>query len=381
MSIPKVNSANTLDRVIRYRPGPSHRRRIILCATTAVFMLGADFVVRQAAPVLKGYDVADYARKPGVLRSIEMPDIVLMGSSRAKYALVPSVFEAATGQSAYNLAIAGTKTVEWLTLAKQVFAEREPKLVVVGVNASEFRADYLPTAAARHLFTFADLRESIAMDGASMDVAGQYIRRRLGPLWATYDRRYELKMWGQERLGGLLPKYAQASRELRRRVADSCPPKGYDHPWIHGRQRRDLGLRLLEDRAAVVAASRPKFDRRAGPFRRLGQLLGWFHQRGIAVIVAYLPNSPETQRRWADVEPRMIDAIEAVCRERSVPFLRCSDTELPRNNHDYLDETHVGLPLAHRISSRIARRAVAMGELGEQPSRVAVTPGDDPRLP
>jgi len=354
---------------------------MILCATAAVFMLGADLAVRRAAPVLKNYDVADYGRKPSALRSIEMPDIVLMGSSRAKYALVPSVFEAATGQSAYNLGIAGTKTVEWLTLAKRVFAERVPKLVVLGVNASEFRADYLPTAAARHLFTFADLRESIAMDGVSMDVAGQYARRRLGPLWAAYDRRYELKMWGQECLGEFLPKYAQASRELRRRVAEPCPPKGYDHPWIHGRQRRDLGLRLLEDRAAVVAASRPKFARGAGSFRRLSQLLGWFREKGITVIVAYLPNSPETERRWVDVEPRMIDAIAAICRERSVPFLRCSDTELPRTNHDFLEEIHVGLPLAERISSRIARYVVAMGEQGGQSPRVAVTPKGDPRLP
>ena len=77
----------------------------------------------------------------------------------------------------------------------------------------------------------------------------------------------------------------------------------------------------------------------------------------------------------------MIDAIEDVCRERSVLFLRCSDTELPRTNHDYLEEIHVGLPLAQRISSRIARRAVEMGEPGEQLFRVAVTPEDDPRLP
>ena len=344
-------------------------------------LLTADVAVRWAGSVLKKYDVADYARKPDVLRSIEMPDIVLMGSSRAKYALVPGVFEAATGQSTYNLGIAGSKTVEWLTLAKRVFAERAPRLVVLGVNASEFRADYLPTAAARHLFTFADLRESIATDGVSMAVTGAYLRQRLGPLWAAYDRRYELKMWGQEQLGGLLPKYAQASRELRRRVAKPCPPKGYDHPWIHGRQRRDLGLRLLEDRAAVVAASRPTFAKRAGPFRRLGQLLGWFHDRGIAIVVAYLPNSPETERRWADIEPQMIDAIAAVCRERGVAFLRCDETDLPRTNHDYLEEIHVGLPLARRISSRIARRVVAMRTQDGQHSRVAVTPEDDSHLP
>lgn len=351
-----------------------------LCATAVACLLTVDLAVQRAAPVLKGYDVADYARKPSALRSIEMPDIVLMGSSRAKYALVPSVFEAATGESAYNLGIAGTKTVEWLTLAKQLFARRLPKLVVVGVNASEFRAEYLPTAAARHLFTFADLRESLAIDGASMEVFGQYVRRRLGPLWAAYDRRYELKMWGQEQLDGFLPKYAQASRELRRRVAEPCPPKGYDHPWLHGRQTRDLGRRLLEDRAAIVAASRPTFDTRAGTFRRLSQLLDWFHLKGIAVIVAYLPNSPETERRWVDVEPRMIDTIEAVCRERRVPFLRCSEMELPRTNRDFLEEIHVGLPLAHRISSRIAQRVMTMQEQAGQLSQVAVTPENDRRL-
>ena len=363
------------------RTPDSRRRRIILCTTAALCLLCADVVVRRMRPALSAYDVADYARKPNALRSGEMPDIVLMGSSRAKYALVPGDFEAATGRSAYNLGIAGSKTVEWLTLVRRLFARQRPKLVVLGVNASEFRADYSPTAAARHLFTLADLRESLMMDGPSLDVFGKYLRHRLGPIWATYDRRYELKMWAQQRLGGLLPKYAQAARELRRRATRPPPPKGYDHPWMHGRQLRDLGRRLLEDRAAVVAASVPKFSTHADAFKRLDQLLGWLHHRGIAVVVAYLPNSPQTEARWSGIEPRMIEAIQAVCRGRSVPFVRCDRADLPRTNHDFLEEIHVGLPLAHRISRRLARDIETLDVLDPRPTRFTVTLTQDSGLP
>lgn len=365
-------------------PNPSvlaRRRRIGVCLVAIFTILIAECLARHMEPTLKAYDVADLERKPGALRKSGIPDIVLMGSSRAKYALVPEEFEAAGSGSAFNLGIAGTKTVEWLTLARRLFDAEEPGCVVLGVNASEFRADYLPTQAAQHLFDFDDLLESARLDGPSRDVLSQYLRRRMRPVSALYHRRYELRMWAQERLATWLPKQAQHSRELRARVARPCPPKGFAHPWAEGRQLRDLGQRLLEDRARVVASSVPTFAPDAPALRRLDQLLAWFRQREIAILVAYLPNSPETERRWSHVEPAMIEAIESVCRARDVPFLRCPQSVVPRTNRDFLEEIHVGLPLARRISRRIADRMVALAMLDEHPARLAATPESDDGLP
>ena len=357
------------------------RRRLLVCSSTLLCLLIADVLVRRAEPLLRAYDIAPYYRKPNALRARGVPQIVLMGSSRVKYALVPDDFETVFGVSTFNLGIPGSKVVEWLELARDLFSERKPRLIVLGINADEVPADYQPLAAARYLFTSGDLLESWSQDGPSFDVIGNYLWRKVGPTWAIYHQRYEFKMWFQEKLEALLPKYAQESRELRRYLAKPCPPKGYDHPWTHGRQLGNLGQQLLEDRAAIVWASTPNFSRNAGPYRRLGQLLDWFRRQGIIVLVAYLPNSPETEYRWSKVEPKMIDTIEAVCRAHDVSFLRCDRESVPRSNHDFLEEFHMGFPLAHRISLRIARRIRTLALLERPQPRLASAPEDNKDLP
>ncbi len=339
----------------------NRKRCLIVAASALVTIFAADAFVRRMAPTLAAYDVADYQRKPNHLALRLMPDIVLMGSSRAKYALVPKEFRRLTGLETYNLAIAGTKVAEWQTIAEHLFSERRPRLLVLGVNASEFRADYLPTYAARNLFDFHDLLRSIRIEGPSVEIVGQYLRRTLGPWWATYDRRYELKMFAQEKLAAALPKHAQLSMELRARVAAPVPADGFEHPWQRGRQLRNLEVRLLADPAGIDAASVPAFSPNAAAWRRLEAFLVWSERQAIPMMVAYVPNCPRTERRWAEVEPRIITKIAEICRARGVPFLPCEPRDLPRTNADYLEEIHVGLPLAERISRRIAKRVVALG--------------------
>lgn len=329
--------------------------------------------MRRSEPVLRSYDVAVYDNAVNGLLDRGVPPIVLMGSSRAKYGLVPEEFQLATGKSAYNIAIAGSKVVEWQLLARRLFAKSKPQLVILGINASELRADYLPTTAARHLFSFDDLLDHLRRDSPSAAVVGNYLQHRLGPLWAAFERRYEVKLWCEERLASLLPKHAQAAREVRRRVAQPCPPDGYDHPWQSGRQLRSLADRLTNDPAEVITASTPKFSARADAFTRLGGLLDWFRGRRIQLLVVYIPNSPATEQRWQAVEPQMVEAIARVCHDHGVPFLRCSSEDVPRSNRDYLEEIHVGLPLARRISRRAAGQVLALGLLDGGEPKLAGT--------
>ena len=357
------------------------RRRIIIVATALACLVVADVWVRHIEPALRTYDIALYDKTISELADRGVPDIVLMGSSRAQYALMPAQFEAVTGKPAYNVAVPASKVVEWQLFARRLFAERRPELVVLGINASEVRADYLPTAAARHLFTFDDLWRHLTRDHPSREVVGNYLLRTLGPAWAAFNRRYELKMWCQERLDGPLPKYAQEARDLRKRVAKPSPPDGYDHPWLNGRQLQALDEKLASDEARVVRASTPLFSPEADAFIHLGDLLDWFHEQRIEVLVVYLPNSPEAERRWRQVEPRMIDTIAAVCRGHGVPFLPCSQEDIPRTNHDFRDETHVGLPLAKRISDRATRHICALGLLNGKTRQLAGTEELDTAAP
>lgn len=360
---------------------PPPRRYVVIVVSALATFAAADYLVRRAEPTLRAYDVADYERKPSALAAGPLPDILLIGSSRAKYALVPEEFRRRTGADAYNLGIAGSKTAEWELIVRRLLAKRRPMLVVLGVNASEFRADYVPTPAARNLFDLPDFIDSLRLEGPSMEVAVHYLGRVAAPVWAAFHRRYEIRMFAQERLAALLPKHAQASRELRERVATPPAPDGYDHPWQRGRQLRNLAERLLADPAAVDAASVPIFEPDAPAFRRFDRLLGWLNERGVATVVAYLPNSPTTQRRWAGVEPRFVAAIEDVCRRRGVRFIDCNLREAPRTDAEYLEEIHVGLPLARRISRRIADRVVAYGLVERRARQVARGVAEDDDLP
>ncbi len=353
---------------------------MVILGAGALTLLAVELSVRHFQPSFRAYDVALYDHAQAGLHAADHPDIVLLGSSRVRYGLDPSVFEQVLCHKAYNVALSGSKIVEWTVLARRLFKDYTPRVVVIGINASEVRTDYVPTEAARHLFNFDDLVESIRTDGYSIDVVGAFAQRELGPLWKTYDRRYEILAWGQERLASILPKQAQLARELRERAAQPRPANGYDHPWSHGRRLKTLMQKMMEDHLAVVEENSPKHRPDASSFIRLGNLLDDLQSKGIRTIVAYIPNSPTTENRWRMIEPEITDCIARVCQGRGVPFLHWNPGQLPRTDQDYLDETHVGWPLAREISRRVAEQIHALALLDDSNrdigSRVASTEVD-----
>lgn len=329
----------------------------------AATLLAVDLAVRRAEPLLEQYQINNFEKKNTDVSARPLPDIILMGSSRAMYALVPDEFTRVTGLEAYNFGISGSKVAEWQLLVERMFEQRRPRLVVLGVNASEFRADYVQSQAARHLFGWDDLAEAVFHDGLSLEVIGAFARQKIGPLWATHHRSSELRLWGEEKLAALLPKHAQFAREVRERVARPVPHDGYEHPWAMGERLKNIEEQFLANPVAFETASIPLFSREAPAYRRFGEMLDWLRDADIATIVAYVPNSPRTEKRWAIVEPQMIAAIADVCREHDTPFAPCPQTLVPRTNRDYLDETHVGYDLGLRISRLVIRQSIAMNLL------------------
>ncbi len=341
-----------------------------------------DAVVRVGDAAFARFYLNGYERKSAVLEQQPVkPEIVLMGSSRAKYGLAPDAFQRVTGLRAFNLGIPASKTIEWRILAERVFADYTPRLVVLGVNASEMRADYLPVPGAIDLFDWGVFLGYCFSDGWSTEVAEPFLRRQLGDLWAFYGRRYGLKLLLHERLSALLPKHAQLARERRDMVAVPCPDDGFEHPWLRGRNLRSLGVQLEDQGERVWAAEVPPYSPDADAFRHFEALLCWFNARGIRLAVAYLPNSPRTERRWQAVEPQMIAAIESACRRCNVPFFRHRDERTVRTDYDYVEELHAGLPLARRISEGIARRIVATKLLTDDRPMFAQIPEDEAAAP
>ena len=357
---------------------------MVIVLTTLTILAAAEWGVRRIETTLAQYDsrwqLQAYLRKPADLSRRPMPDIILMGSSRAFYAFVPEVYQTVLEMPAYNLAIAGSKTAEWQSLARRLLFPRPPRLVVLGVNAGEFQSNHLSTQGAEFLFDLDEFIDACFLEGPSQEVTERYIERGMGRRLATLDRRFELRMYGQLHLDWLLPKQAQWSRELRQRVRRPVPPDGYTHPWAEGRRLQDLQQRI--DRGQHRNDDRylsPDYAPDAPAFRRLDRLLAEFRRHAIPVALAYIPNSPETERRWRDVEPDMIRRIEEVCRGRGVPFIDCHQAPIPRTNRHYVDEIHTGLPLARTLSRYVAENIKSLDILDPRPLPLTwLDPEQDP---
>lgn len=356
-------------------PSNANHRRVIIVATTVLGLVAVDRLVVSLDPELASYDTRlnlhAFYRKPAALRERPMPDVVLMGSSRAALALVPDVFEAGTGMTTYNAAVASSQTGEWQALARRLFSERRPQLVVIGVNAGEFWSNYAPRNGAAFLFDFGELSEACLREGRCPMLIGPYIARRIGDFWATFHRRHELKMYGFERFARFLPEHAERSRSQRRRLNRPTPRDGYEHPAAAGRHAGNLqyamGAGVLGARDREQAG---RFDADATAFARFDELIVFLRDAGIEVIVAYLPNSPVTEHRWLGVEPPIIENLHRLCRAREVRFVNCYDAPLARSNREYMDEVHVGPELGRRISAYIV----------DQTGRSGFASGGDPRI-
>lgn len=350
------------------------RRRVIIVTTVLACLIATDRWLGRMEPELRQYEDDPYKRVIANLTKIPMPDIVVLGSSRAGCGLAPDEFNAVTGKTAFNAAVNASGVVEWHLLAKRLFTTGRPRLVVLGINAQALRADYQPTRAARYLFEFHDLLEHLRKDRVSIASAGNYVQHRLGSSWVLFDRRFETRMWFQERLTPILPKHAQLARKLRERVTRPSRSDGefsYQAEWA-------AQLPTLEERMAVDPTPNPSYlpppySPDADAVVRLGLLMDWLQERQIAVMLVYIPNSPLTEERWRNIEPVMTDAIARVCREHGAPFLTYDPADVPRTNADYIDEFHVGVDLARRISRRAAYFAESLGLLDDDAPRFAGT--------
>lgn len=343
---------------------PAAKRRIAVLFFTFAALAGIDLIIRTNDAALDEFYVDHYRRKLDALHARpEPPRILLLGSSRAAYALVPQEFEQIIGAPAFNFGIPASKVLEWQILLDRYVESMKPDLIVLGVNASEIRADYEPVSAARDLFEWNDFLACLREDGWSSTVVGHFLERNSGAAWALLHRRYETIQWLQERAETVFPKYAQLAREGRLRVITPCSIDGYDHPWAVNRRMKSLKAQLEIDQNAVMMASVPKFDPHAPAVRRFGELLIRCKNTGIPLVVAYIPNSPRAEKRWMSVESDLEKTIVRCCREAGIDYISAPVEEVPRTDADYLDETHVGLTLAKRLSRRIAERSMRLGLL------------------
>ena len=357
------------------------KRRITIAISFLATLWVFDNAVRRWDDRLAAYHMDRIDRKLAVLESLDTPpEVLIFGSSRTAYAMAPDAFERITGLRTFNFGIPASKVVEWRLIAREALKRARPRVIVLGVNASAIRADNQPIYAAQYLFESSDFLEYTLAHGWSTDMAAGYFERELMRACPTVRRNHEIKFWIQEQIIAAFPKHAQLARERREMVAELSERDGFNHPWLFQKRMRNLQEQIDEQGDDFVTkGSIPTFDSAASSMAELDRLLSELKATRIPVVVCYLPNSPRTERRWRIVEPGMKSEIENACRRCDVAFVDAAPTDIVRSNGDYLDESHVGLPLARAISEHVARRIVALGVLdGDGP--VYASSRDEGRL-
>lgn len=329
-----------------------------------MFLLVVEWTVRRHAATLDAYNIDNVENKFTRLAAANPPPkILLLGSSRTHLGLSPEVFERATGCPTFNLGISASSLPEWQSVARRALRQIDPDLIVIGVNARALRSDVLPILAACQLFDFTDLVDYSLRYEWSNEVIDYYmsyqVMGRLA-LWRESDR---MRMWLNETvLHPVVPKHAQLARERRELKERDLPADGFDHPWRISDSRRTLP-ELLDAWGAdyLRPPPVPAYSEDDEAVRQFDDLLAELNATGKRVIVCYLPNSPRTEDVWRGREPMLIETIAAIADRHGVPFLDASMEALPRTDADFVDDTHVALPLAERISERAARHVIRSG--------------------
>lgn len=352
------------------------KRRITILITFLLTLTCVDLLIRRSDDQLARYYMSRFERKLAKLQDNDPPpEALLFGSSRATHGFAPEEFRKATGLKTYNFAIAASKITEWrIALRESLKIVKDPRLIVVGINASAIRANYIPAMAARDMFSPGDFIEYTMTDGWSNEVASHYIDRQVLGLWATWHRSYELKLYSQEVLGPVFPKHAQLARERRALVSLELPMDGFEHPWM----RKDRMMHLADQIKNfgddhVWRSGVPAYSPNAKAIGQLEKFLYELKATNAALLICYIPNAPRAERQWAVVEPQMKRIIAETCARCGVAFLDSPIDELPRTDADYVVETHTGLELAQALSRRAGQYVMKVGMLDRPTRAVAIT--------
>jgi len=194
------------------RRGPGDSRRMILgrlllvCLPVLLFLLVIDTLVRFAFPPEKllpfmQAEAAVYSRKVAAFLSRPPPDVLFIGSSRMRNAVIPKRFAASLSQHlgrparAYNLGLMGAKLEEYLAIVYSHMPDPPPAYVVIGLSGTEVVRAHHFTYASRFLWRTPDIAGYLRRTPFAKLKAKrveQYIESVISRSWYLLENRYAL---------------------------------------------------------------------------------------------------------------------------------------------------------------------------------------------
>lgn len=303
--------------------GDSRRRIMSLLAVhvvpVVILLFGSDLVLREALSekTLLPYmqvEPAFYRMKVDYFLSKPTPDVLFMGSSRIRDAVIPREFckelSAYLGRetTGYNLGLVNARMEECLTVAGSHLPEPPPPYVVVGFSGTEVVKVHQFNFASRFLWRFPDLT-SYLLRTAFVDFEVKniehYIEAQICRFWYLFENRDAIETYLTEHVQSLLgigdpDRVAFREDEKQRLLAYALAGDGYHPPPREGTEGfRTLDELIADDPESIHIPHRER-ARDPGLFNEksveaIDRLVTSLRARGCRVALVETPPSPYLQ--------------------------------------------------------------------------------------
>ena len=264
--------------------------------------LGSEGLVRHMT-----MEPASYLLKVSRFAGSPAPDVLIMGSSRARDGFVPSVLAEALESEwerpvrVYNLGLVNAKAEELYSLASTAMPDPAPERVILAITGSEIVRAHNFQYAARFLWTPAlawRYLQRTSWDDFRIEHFEHYLESAVGRAWFLFRHRdafrAAIERWVAERMGRDRGDAYDAAEDVEAFV---MAPDGFHR--IDVGTGMTLAQKLRRDPESVRIPPRelrrPAELSEGGRFQALRDTIAALEARGSRVAIVELPSSPYLQ--------------------------------------------------------------------------------------
>jgi hypothetical protein len=365
-----------------------HARHVLGSAVLVVALLTTfDLTLRWLLPpeILARWmqgEPAAYTVKIDHFRRAPAPDVLFLGSSRVRDAVVPDVVEAELAPQwrqpprTYNLGLVNAKAEEYLSIVRDHLPDPPPRYVVLGVTGSELIRPWNFVYASRFLWTASGLLDYLRRtDWEHFEAihVEYFLEGLVARGWYLFGQRDALRALLIESLEQDPPADLAAKRAERRRaqldylLADD----GYERTEPDSAET--LAARLRHDPEGVRVPAR-ELNRDPSQLvearvEELALMAAELARRGSRLALVETPVSPWLQTLNPVLHgPAFRERAAALCAELGIVWVPMPPERTLLDDNSYLDVNHLTEPGARRYSRLLVRELLQAGFF-EEPAR------------
>jgi hypothetical protein len=290
----------------------------------------------------------------------EHPDVVFLGSSRARFGIKPEIVEdevfRQTGRRirSFNLAqLWGGVRTNHLVIRDILTGDRRPDLIVLELFPMALDSN---SALANNVFYqyFAGQRDIVFSRDRSLFLgpvgprAQGFVRDASNLLWLLTEnplqsqyREHMVTIAGRQ---GFLPLPVQNETEQMSRS---------------DQERMDRMQKMNISYIAWVA-EQASYSIEGIADRTFRDIISLCNERGIRLVVVNMPIHPAKLKVFHyEQYLRCIDYLTYTCRDAKIRFVNLQDSDIPLDENDFWDRTHLNRIGAGTVSEHIGRNVVA----------------------